>query len=355
MFSTINQWYLRNFTDPQAVLLAFLLIFGFTIVILLGDMLAPVLAAVVLAYLLESPVQFMKKHGARRRYAVVWIFLLFITILFFFVFGLIPILLEQITQFIAELPSYVGKGQVSLLALQNKLHFIPAREIETLANVITSKIAGFGQFVLTMSLASIPAIVTALIYLILVPMLVLFFMKDKWQIINWLSKYMPSQRGLANKVWLELDVQLGRYIKGKFWEFLILGMATYICFAFFGLKYSILLAALVGASVIMPYIGIMIVSIPFVLVAYFQFGFGTELYALLLIYFIINAIDGYVLVPVLFSEVVNIHPIAIIISILLFGGMWGLWGVFFAIPLATLINAILRAWPRTEQVVVESP
>jgi len=51
---------------------------------------------------------------------------------------------------------------------------------------------------------------------------------------------------------------------------------------------------------------------------------------------------------VLFSEVVNIHPIAIIISILLFGGLWGLWGVFFAIPLATLINAILRSWPKTE-------
>ncbi len=98
-----------------------------------------------------------------------------------------------------------------------------------------------------------------------------------------------------------------------------------------------------------------VIWVKLVLVAYFQFGFGTELYALLLIYFIINAIDGYVLVPVLFSEVVNIHPIAIIISILLFGGMWGLWGVFFAIPLATLINAILRAWPRTEQVVVESP
>ncbi|MFV1983717.1 MAG: AI-2E family transporter, partial [Thiohalomonadales bacterium] len=348
MLDIIKQWYQRNFTDPQAVLLVFILIFGFAIILLLGDMLAPVFAAIVIAYLLESPVQFMKKYGARRRYAVIWIFLLFLTILFFIVFGLMPILLNQITEFLAELPTYVGKGRELLLLLQDKLHFIPAREIETLANLLTSKMAGFGQVVLTKSLASIPGIITALIYLILVPMLVLFFMKDKWRILIWFSKYIPRQRGLASKVWFDLDVQLGKYVKGKFWEFLILGGAIYICFAIFGLKYAILLSALVGISVVMPYIGIMIVSIPVFFVAYFQFGFGTELYVLLIVYFIINAIDGYVLVPVLFSEVVNIHPIAIIISILLFGGLWGLWGVFFAIPLATLINAILTSWPRLE-------
>ncbi|MFV2060060.1 MAG: AI-2E family transporter, partial [Gammaproteobacteria bacterium] len=348
MFDIFNQWYRRNFTDPQAVFLAVILILGFTIILLLGDMLAPVFAAVVIAYLLESPVQLMKKYGARRRHAVIWIFSLFLTILFFIVFGLAPILLNQITQFLAELPAYVGKGQTLLLSLQDNLHFIPAREIETLGRVLTSKIAGLGQVLLTMSLASIPGIITAMIYLVLVPMLVLFFMKDKWQILNWFSKYLPSQTDLASKVWLELDMQLGKYVKGKFWEFLILGFTIYISFSFFGLKYSILLAAMVGISVVIPYIGIMIVSIPFLLVAYFQFGISSELYALLIAYFIINALDGYVLVPVLFSEVVNIHPIAIIISILLFGGLWGLWGVFFAIPLATLINAILRSWPRTE-------
>ncbi len=348
MFDIINQWYRRNFTDPQAVFLVVILIIGFAIILLLGNMLAPVFAAVVIAYLLESPVQLMKKYGARRRHAVVWIFILFLTILFFIVFGLIPILLNQITQFLAELPSYVGKGQALIMSLQDELHFIPAREIENIGRVITSKMAGFGQILLTMSLASIPGIITAMIYLVLVPMLVLFFMKDKWQILTWFSNYKPSETDLANKVWLELDIQLGKYVKGKFWEFLILGITIYICFSIFGLKYSILLAAMVGISVVIPYIGIMIVSIPFLLVAYFQFGFSSELYALLIAYFLINALDGYVLVPVLFSEVVNIHPIAIIISILLFGGLWGLWGVFFAIPLATLINAILRSWPKTE-------
>ncbi|MDU7945661.1 MAG: AI-2E family transporter, partial [Haemophilus parainfluenzae] len=56
-------------------------------------------------------------------------------------------------------------------------------------------------------------------------------------------------------------------------------------------------------------------------------------------------LDGNLLVPYLFSEVVNLHPLVIIISVLIFGGLWGFWGVFFAIPLATLVKAVLNALP----------
>ena len=58
----------------------------------------------------------------------------------------------------------------------------------------------------------------------------------------------------------------------------------------------------------------------------------------------IQAFDGIVLVPLLFSEAVSLHPVAIIVAILFFGGIWGFWGVFFAIPLATVVKAVLSAW-----------
>lgn len=60
---------------------------------------------------------------------------------------------------------------------------------------------------------------------------------------------------------------------------------------------------------------------------------------------IIQGLDGNLLVPVLFSEAVNLHPLVIILSVVIFGGLWGFWGVFFAIPLATLIKAVIHAWP----------
>ncbi len=62
-------------------------------------------------------------------------------------------------------------------------------------------------------------------------------------------------------------------------------------------------------------------------------------------YLVIQGLDGNVLVPLLFSEVVDLHPIAIIAAVLVFGALWGFWGVFFAIPLATLVKAVFHAWP----------
>jgi len=102
---------------------------------------------------------------------------------------------------------------------------------------------------------------------------------------------------------------------------------------------------LVGLSVIIPYIGATLVTIPVVAVAFFQWGIGPSFYWVLGAYGVIQLLDGNVLVPLLFSEAVNLHPVAIIIAVLFFGGVWGVWGVFFAIPLATLVSAIVSAWP----------
>jgi putative permease len=122
-----------------------------------------------------------------------------------------------------------------------------------------------------------------------------------------------------------------------------------IC-ALFGVEYAALLAFLVGLSVIVPYLGLIAVTIPVVIIAYLQFGWTGSFFYVLLGYGIIQGIDGMVLVPLLFAEVVDLHPIAIIIAVLVFGSWWGLWGVFFAIPLATLVKAIMTAWPRRGRV-----
>jgi putative permease len=102
----------------------------------------------------------------------------------------------------------------------------------------------------------------------------------------------------------------------------------------------------VGISVLVPFIGAAVVTIPVFLVAVIQFGWSWDLAWVMAAYGIIQALDGNVLVPLLFSEAVDLHPITIIVAVLAFGGLWGIWGVFFAIPLATLVKAIFNAWPR---------
>jgi putative permease len=134
-------------------------------------------------------------------------------------------------------------------------------------------------------------------------------------------------------------------VRGKVVEIIIVGSVTYVTFMLLGLQYSALLATLVGFSVLVPYVGAAVVTVPIALIAYFQFGWGWDFGQVMIAYAIIQALDGNLLVPLLFSEVVNLHPVAIILAILVFGGLWGFWGIFFAIPLATFVKAVINAWP----------
>jgi putative permease len=203
-----------------------------------------------------------------------------------------------------------------------------------------------GQWVLSFSLSSLTNLVTLVIYLVLVPLLVFFFLKDKAFLLTTLASLLPEERPLMQQVWRETNQQIARYVRGKVIEIIITGSTTFIAFAVLGLEYAALLGLLVGVSVVIPYIGATLVTIPVALIAYFQWGWGSEFITLMVVYGIIQALDGNVLVPLLFSGAVNLHPSAIVIAILFFGGLWGFWGIFFAIPLAGLIRTLFNAWPR---------
>lgn len=184
-------------------------------------------------------------------------------------------------------------------------------------------------------------------------MMMFFLLKDKEQLLNAVRRVLPRNRGLAGQVWNEMNQQITNYIRGKVLEMVIVGVATYLVFAVLDMRYSLLLAVLVGFSVLIPYIGAVLVTIPVVVVALFQWGVGADFWTLIVAYLVVQGLDGNLLVPILFSEAVNLHPLVIILSVIVFGGMWGFWGVFFAIPLATLVKAVIHAWPDELRVEVE--
>ena len=355
MFDYINSWYRRYFTDPQAALLVVLLVVGFAIVFTMGKMLAPLIAAIIIAYLLEGPAQKIQKKINSRSLSVYIVFLLFMTFLGFLLIGLLPILSRQLSQFLQEVPYMIANGQELLLKLPEKYpDIISEAAVREVILAIRSGVSDLGQDVLTISLASIPAIITVLVYLILVPVMIFFFLKDKEIIIAWLTRFLPAERQLITEIWQEMDGQIGNYIRGKANEILIVFAVSLVLFTLLDLNYASLLALAVGLSVLIPYIGAAVVTLPVALVGYFQWGLDGQFMWLMVSYMILQFLDGNVLVPVLFSDAVNLHPIAIIVAILVFGGLWGFLGVFFAIPLATLVKALINIWPTTADYLQET-
>lgn len=347
MQTLLKGWVDRYFSDEEAIILLLVLVVGFAAVIWFGRMLAPFFTSLVIAFLLQGGVNALTRRRVPHLLAVIIIFLGFISILLSMAFILMPLIWNQMVSLLQETPRMFASGQQWLDELQARYpNLITPDQMQSWIGVASREITQLGQRALTLSLASLGNVLSLIIYLVLVPILVFFMLKDRHTLVAFTLSLLPQKRNLMERVWQEMDVQIANYVRGKFIEIIIVGTVTFLTFAYFGLPYSALLAVLVGFSVLVPYIGAAVATLPVAAVAGFHFGLSEQFAYVLIAYAIIQALDGNVLVPVLFSEAVNLHPVSIIVAVLFFGGIWGFWGIFFAIPLATLLKALVYAWPR---------
>lgn len=348
--NVIRDWLQRHFSDPQVVTLTLILLAGLGVVIFFGGLLTPVLAALVLAYLLEAPVRWLEAVRVPRALGAGLVSTALLVGVALASFTLLPLLTRQAAQVFQEIPSIIAGIQSWLLNLPERYPSLVTPElVDEFLTSVTEDIGSLRQIVLSRSLVLGVGLLYLAVYMILVPLMVFFFLRDKDAILAWLGGFVSRNKDLVSHVWYEVDVQLSNYVRGKAVEIVLVWIAAYLVFSVLGLKYALLLSVGVGLSVLIPYLGAMAMTLPVAAVAYAQWGLEAQTVYVLVAYGILQAIDGNVLVPILFSEAVNLHPVAIIAAVLFFGGIWGFWGVFFAIPLATLINAVINAWPREIQ------
>ena len=336
----------RYFHDEESVIFIALLAVGLVVLLTLGTYLAPIITAIIIAYLLQGLVNTLLKLNVSPGLSVIAVYTLFFSIFIATLFLLLPQAWGQLGGFATEqLPRIVAELQTLLLLLPEKY---PGLISEEQVHEWISSIAGFGQSVIVSWSISISSrVIYWSIFIVLVPILVFFVMKDRILLLHWVENLLPRNRPLMSQVWREMDFQMANYIRGKVAEIFIVGTVSYVAFFLLDVDNALLLSITVGLSVVIPYIGATVVTIYVVAVGYIQWGIGNEFYTLVIIYLVIQLIDGNVLVPIIFSEAVNLHPVAIIVAVLVFGGIWGLAGFFFAIPLATLIKATINAWPST--------
>lgn len=349
MFEVFRRWYQRKFSDPDSAMLLLLLVIASLILMFWGGMLAPVLVAVVLAYLLDWPVNRLEKLGLKRALSSTLVLLAFVGLLAVAMVALVPIVWQQTLNFASEMPDIWQQAHVWFMELpQLYPEFIKGEQIEKMLTGVDERVVVLGEQVLSASFSSLFGVAAILIYLILVPVMVFFMLKDRHLLLGHVADLLPRERRLIKQVGQEMNIQILNYIRGKVIEIIIVGSVSAVTFALMDLRYSLLLGVLVGLSVLIPYIGAAVVTIPIAAVALFQWGVTPDFWSVMIAYGIIQALDGNALVPVLFSEAVSLHPVYIIIAVLVFGGLWGFWGVFFAIPLASLVRALFNAWSSPE-------
>ncbi|MBF0453361.1 MAG: AI-2E family transporter [Magnetococcales bacterium] len=355
--SPIFQGLSRRLHDPNIRGLIVVLLLGVGLFAFFGEALAPYFAAVVVAYLMEGQIRLLEKIKLPRIVAVLMVFSLFFLLLNLLLFKLLPTLVAELSRISNEIPRITETLKRLMQQLSNYLSdFVDPEFAESILVGLVELSQEYAAEAATLALqGGLPGLISVVIYLFLVPFLVFFFMKDKELLLDSFIRFMPQERGLINQVLKEVDTAVGGYIRGKFWEMLLLGATSYLGFAFIGFKYAFLIGILTGLSVLIPFLGLAVVTVPVIVLGIFQWGLSWEAMHPLVVYAILQILDGNAIAPLILGETVKVHPTTIMLSVLFFGSLWGVVGVFFAVPLWVLVKSVLEAVLFTDRPEIEAP
>jgi len=343
----INNLFRKIFSNEETLVFAILLTVAFLILFFLGNILTPFLISIIFAYLLVGMQKRLEDYGLNSSIALILTYSFFLLLGIALMVWLGPLVYQQLQSLVLEIPKWVNALMIFVQNVPEQYpDLVSSDQITAFLQSLSGQLTAISQDFLKASIAGIQNTVTIAINLILLPILVFFFLFDRESIISGFLNILPKERAMLNKVWVEMDSQLSNYARGKAIEIGIVGSTAAIIFMYFGLEYVALLSVLVGFSVLIPYLGAFIVTLPVAAVGLLQFGLSFDFWLLMGAYLVLQILDGNLLVPILFSDAVKLHPVIIMLAVFVFGGMFGFWGVFFAIPIATLIKAIWNSWPK---------
>ena len=346
MLEEINNLFRKIFSNEETLVFGMLLTVAFLILFFLGNILTPFLISIIFAYLLVGMQKRLEDYGFNTTIALILTYSFFLLLGIALMVWLGPLVYQQLQSLILEIPKWVNAFMIFAQNVPEKYpDLVSSDQITAFLQSLSGQITAISQDFLKASIAGIQNTVTIAINLILLPILVFFFLFDREPIISGFLNILPRERAMLKKVWIEMDGQLSNYARGKAIEIVIVGSTAAIIFMYFGLDYIALLSVFVGFSVLIPFLGAFIVTLPVAAVGLLQFGLSFDFWFLMGAYIVLQILDGYLLVPILFSDAVKLHPVIIMLAVFVFGGMFGFWGVFFAIPIATLIKAIWNSWP----------
>ena len=352
MLSYLSHLLHRYLSNEESVAFLLLLIGLAVAFYFFSQALMPLLISLVVVFLLLDPIHLCARY-LRMSYklAAVLVYLLFLSALIALFIYVLPNIISQLQNFAGQIAPMVEFFNdwlnKQILAYPE---FFATQDSTEILQELTNRIGSIGQDFVTSLLLSVNTAVTYLIYFVLVPVMVFFILMDKDKLGTSVVRLLPTKRDFMREVWAQMQTQASNYVRGKAVEIAVIGVISFVIFWFLDLQFSLLLGLSVGLSVVIPYVGAALVTVPVVLVALFQFGTTEQFWWVVAWYAAIQVFDGNILVPWLFSEAVNLHPLTIILAVLIFGSLWGVLGVFFAIPLATFIKVIAANWPLAEQV-----
>lgn len=315
------------------------------ITVLLKTVLFPILLTGAIYYLLNPLVDWLERKGIPRVYTIVALYLLIVGIITIVIISVVPIVQRQITELIDNFPKYSYEVQLQFESVigsnffhqvQESTGFNPTKLGETISQQATTILdnawSGIGGF-----LGALKDIILAVVT---VPFILFYLLKDGKKLPGFILRYVPVRfRSQTNRVMSEMNGQISSYIRGQIIVSFCIGILLYIGFLIIGMDYSLVLAIIASFTSIVPYLGPAIAITPALIIAIVTSPF--MLLKLIIVWTVVQLIEGKFISPQIMGKSLRIHPITIIFVILTAGNLFGVLGIILAVPGYAVLKVVV--------------
>jgi len=258
----------------------------------------------------------------------------------------------QLNEFYGDLPRYQTRIKEVLSAITDFVNTLRER----MGNILPSeesrgvrevKIAESPiEFTRTL-VAQVGGVLHLVLYAAAVPFLTFFMLKDREKFGRVIAGILSrNQRMAGSDVTGAISRTMTSYALGLSFVMLIMAGATTLTLMFLGIRYYYILGPIAGLAIMLPYVGVILSTVPAVAVAYFQYD-GRKALLILLVYSVLQFMEGNVLTPFIVGGKVRLFPLTVMIAFISWGLLWGIPGAVLAVPLTSAIKVVcehIKGW-----------
>jgi len=313
-------------------------------IVVLETVFLPFLLTGVAYYLLNPIVDFLEHRKVKRVYSIFGLYLVILTVLTLIIMKVVPLLSEQIASLISQFPTYTHNAQQKFEELIGNEYF---NELQSMIGIDTAKLADeFSSRVSTVLSNAwsgiggvVGKITETVLAIITVPFVLFYLLKDRKKLVPFVLGFVPTRlRNRSFGVMLEMNHQISSYIRGQIIVSACIGVLLYIGYLIIGLDYSLVLAVIAACTSIVPYLGPAIAITPALIVA--MMTSPIMLIKMIVIWTIVQLIEGKFISPQIMGKTMRVHPITIIFVIIAAGNLFGMIGIILAVPGYAILKVI---------------
>ena len=306
----------------------------------LRTILLPFVIGIAVAYFLDPVVDKLEERKWNRSLATLFTLFVFLALVIFLVFLLVPVLTNQIKNFAQFLPIVKDKLQLIIDAVAGILN----NKVD--AKVLDVPASGLIKWSTKMLGGVIDggAAIADLLSLFLITPLVAFYLLRDWDLIvekvyDWFPiRHKDTLREQLN----EIDKKLAAFVRGQGTVCLILASYYAITLTMTGLEFGVVIGIFAGLISFVPFVGAIFGGLLSIGLAYLQFEAWTNIVIIAGIFILGQILEGYILTPKFIGEAVGLHPVWVIFSLLAGGALFGFLGVLLALPMAAIVGVLFR-------------